>query len=84
MPKAIDLTFVRQQLSDCLGLFPRITAAIQRRWEDGAITTEEVIRVLACLQAMPVQPAGRGAQDPGSIEYALRDRHHQCTNSDAM
>jgi len=84
MATAIDLTFVRQQLSDCLGLYPRITAAIQRRWEDEAITTEEMIAVLACLRAMPPQAAGKRPQDPGSIEYALRDRHHQCTNNDAM
>jgi hypothetical protein len=82
MPKVIDLTAVRRQLSDCLGIYPRITAELQRRWESGTITTEELAEILSGLGALSEMPISRPFDSgPGSIEYALRDRHHNCTST---
>jgi hypothetical protein len=75
MPKAIDLTAVRRQLSDCLGAYPTITRILREKWEDGEITTEEMNEVLCYLLDMPSRVVVCGDKDPGPIERALRNRH---------
>ena len=77
MPTAIALTPIRQRLSDCLGIFPAITKLLRVRWEDGEISTEEMDEVLTALLEMPARTTVCGGERPGSIEYALRNRHHQ-------